>query len=93
MIVVSDSGPLISLMKAVKLDLLRELYGEIRIPEAVYAELTGNARYSQEAELIRSCSFVQVVAVGERKAVDILRRASGLDLGESEAIVYADDNK
>lgn len=59
MIVVSDSGPLISLMKAVKLDLLRELYGEIRIPEAVYAELTGNARYSQEAELIRSCSFVQ----------------------------------
>lgn len=93
MIVVSDSGPLISLMKAAKLDLLRELYGEVRIPEAVYAGLTGNARYAEEAELIRSCSFVQVVAVGERKAVDILRRASGLDLGESEAIVYADDNK
>lgn len=93
MIVVSDSGPLISLMKAAKLDLLRELYGEIRIPEAVYAELTGNTRYAKEAELIRSCSFVQVVAVGERKAVDILRRASGLDLGESEAIVYADDMK
>ena len=93
MIVVSDSGPLISLMKAAKLDLLRELYGEIRIPEAVYAELTGNTRYAKEAERIRSCSFVQVVAVGERKAVDILRRASGLDLGESEAIVYADDMK
>lgn len=46
MIVVSDSGPLISLIKAAKLDLLRELYGEVRIPEAVYAELTGNARYS-----------------------------------------------
>jgi len=93
MIVVSDSGPLISLMKAAKLDLLRELYGEVRIPEAVYAELTGNTRYAKEAERIRSCSFVQVVAVGERKAVDILRRASGLDLGESEAIVYADDMK
>ena len=93
MIVVSDSGPLISLMKAARLDLLRDLYGEIRIPEAVYAELTGNERYSEEAELIRSCSFVRVVAVRERKAVDILRRASGLDLGESEAIVYADDVK
>ncbi len=93
MIVVSDSGPLISLMKAAKLDLLRELYGEIRIPEAVYAELTGNVRYAEEAKLIRSSSFVQLVAVGERKAVDILRRASGLDLGESEAIVYADDMK
>ena len=93
MIVVSDSGPLISLMKAARLDLLRDLYGEIRIPEAVYAELTGNERYAEEAELIRSCSFVRVVAVRERKAVDILRRASGLDLGESEAIVYADDVK
>ncbi len=93
MIVVSDSGPLISLMKAAKLDLLRELYGEVRIPEAVYAELTGNAQYAEEAELVRSSSYVQVVAVGERKAVDILRRASGLDLGESEAIVYADDIK
>lgn len=28
MIVVSDSGPLISLMKAAQLDLLRVLYGE-----------------------------------------------------------------
>ena len=93
MIVVSDSGPLISLMKAAKLDLLRVLYGEILIPQAVYAELTSNARYAEEAELVCSCSFVRVVAVQERKAVDILRRASGLDLGESEAIVYADDNK
>ena len=93
MIVVSDSGPLISLMKANRLNLLRDLYGEIRIPEAVYAELTGNERYAEEAELIRSCSFVRVVVVRERKAVDILRRASGLDLGESEAIVYADDIK
>ena len=31
MIVVSDSRPLISLMKAARLDLLRDLYGEIRI--------------------------------------------------------------
>ena len=28
----------------------------------------------------------------EHKTVDVLRRASGLDLGESEAIIYADDN-
>ena len=87
MIVVSDSGPLISLMKAARLDLLRDLYGEIRIPEAVYTELTGNPRYAEEAEEIRTCSFVQVVAVKERRAVDDLRRSSGLDLGESEAIL------
>ena len=93
MIVVSDSGPLISLMKAARLDLLRDLYGEIRIPEAVYTKLTDNPRYAEEAEEIRACPFVQVVAVKERRAVDDLRRSSGLDLGESEAIVYADDIK
>jgi len=93
MIVVSDSGPLISLMKAAQLDLLHSLYGEVLIPEAVYSELTTNERYSEEAEEIKSSPFIRVVSVGERKAVDILRRATGLDLGESEAIVYADDNK
>ena len=28
----------------------------------------------------------------DRKTVSVLQRATGLDLGESEAIVYADDN-
>ena len=42
MIVVSDSGPLISLMKAGQLNLLHNLYDEILIPEAVYSELTGS---------------------------------------------------
>ena len=93
MIVVSDSGPLISLMKAEQLELLHSLYGEVFIPEAVFSELTTNERYIDEAEEIKASSFIQIVSVGERKAVDVLRRATGLDLGESEAIVYADDNK
>ncbi len=93
MIVVSDSGPLISLMKAGQLNLLHNLYDEILIPEAVYSELTTNTKYSDEAEEVKNCSFIRVVSVSERKAVDILRRATGLDLGESEAIVFADDNK
>lgn len=93
MIVVSDLEPLISLMKAVQLNLLYRLYSEVLIPEAVYSELTANARYCEEAEEIKNSSFIRVVSVGERKAVDVLRRATGLDLGESEAIVYADDHK
>ena len=35
MIVISDTGPLISLMKAGQLKLLRSLYQEVLIPEAV----------------------------------------------------------
>ncbi len=93
MIVISDSTPLISLMKAVRLDILESLFGEVFIPEAVFSELTVNPKYTAEAELISNSSFIRVVSVKEKKAVDILRRTSGLDLGESEAIVYADDNK
>lgn len=93
MIVVSDTTPLISLMKAGQLNVLEPLFQEVLIPEAVYSELTTNPKFPKEAELIQSSAFIRVVSVKEQKAVDILQRSSGLDLGESEAIVYADDVK
>ena len=93
MIIISDSGPLISLMKAERLNLLQSLYGEVLIPEAVFSEVTTNPKYEDEAKQIRSSAFIRVVSVEDRKAVSLLQRAAGLDLGESEAIVYADDNK
>ena len=40
MIVVSDTTPLISLLKINQLDLLEKLFGEVLIPEAVFNELT-----------------------------------------------------
>ena len=91
MIVVSDSTPLITLMKAARLNVLHELFGEIIIPEAVHRELTVNPSYSDEAEQINSSEFIRVVSVEDRKTVSILQRAAGLDLGESEAIAYADN--
>jgi predicted nucleic acid-binding protein len=36
MIVVSDTTPLISLMKASQLKILKELFGEVLIPDAVF---------------------------------------------------------
>ena len=93
MIVVSDSTPMISLLKAEQLNVLEKLYGCILIPEAVFRELTGNSKYADEAEQIARSQLIQVVRVNERKAVDVLQRVSGLDLGESEAIIYADENK
>ena len=93
MIVVSDSGPLISLMKGGQLEVLHSLYEEVLIPEAVFSELTTNPRYEDEAEKIKTCAFVRVVKVEDRKAVSLLQRATGLDLGESEAIVFADNNE
>ena len=92
MIVVSDSTPLITLMKATQLQVLHELFGEIIIPEAAYDELTVNEKYIEEAQLINSSAFIRVISVDDRKSVSLLQRAGGLDLGESEAIIYAENN-
>ena len=93
MIFVSDTTPLISLMKVSKLGLLEPLFQEVLIPVSVYAELTTNPNFEDEARQIKDCPFIKVVTVKEHKAVDVLQRSAGLDLGESEAIVYADDIK
>ena len=45
MIVVSDTTPIISLMKAGKLELLHKLFGVVYIPEAVYRELTDTKHF------------------------------------------------
>ena len=93
MIVISDSTPLITLMKAAKLNILQGLFGEVRIPAAVFTELTSNKAFREEAELIENSDFIRVVRVENDERVAFLQRATGLDRGESEAIVYADEVK
>ena len=41
MIVVSNTSPIINLAAVGQLDLLRQLYGQIVIPQAVYVEIVG----------------------------------------------------
>ncbi len=92
MIVVSDTTPLITLIKAGQLNVLHKLFGEILIPAAVHKELTANENYFEEAEQINKSDFIRVVFVEDRKTVSIIQRAAGLDVGESEAILYAENN-
>ena len=79
MIVVSDSTPLITLMKAEKLYILQRLFGEVLIPETVFSELTSNESYPDEAELITENDYIKVVKVENTDLVSILQRATGLD--------------
>lgn len=88
---VADSTPLITLLKAERLDVLHGLFGDVLIPEAVLLEVTSNDSFENEARIVRSSDFVRVVRVSDRNAVRLLQRATGLDRGESEAIVYADE--
>ena len=58
MIVISDTTPIISLLKANHLELLEKLYGNVLIPEAVYQELISNPAYEKEAEIVKMAKFL-----------------------------------
>lgn len=92
MTVISDTTPIISLLKINRIELLRELFGDVLIPESVFFELTANPVFQEEIEIIKNCSFIKHVAVDNQLAVTEIRYSTGLDLGESEAIVFARDN-
>ena len=79
MIVVSDTSPVTSLIHIGRLSLLRDLYGEVLVPEAVHREL---GRTHPDLP-----SFLEVRQAQDREAVR--RLESYLDLGEAEAIVVA----
>lgn len=93
MIVVSDTTPLISLLKIDRIDLLEKLFGKVLIPEKVFDELSADKRFRVEAEKIRAKAFIEVKKVNNQEATSVLRRATGLDQGESEAIVLTDEEK
>ncbi|MCM1124908.1 MAG: DUF3368 domain-containing protein [Lachnospiraceae bacterium] len=91
MIVVSDTTPIISLIKAGQLELLQKLFDVVYIPQAVYLELTENETFSEEIRIVQECEFLYVKEVDNEKSVTILRNFTGLDAGESEAIILADE--
>ncbi|MCD8018901.1 MAG: DUF3368 domain-containing protein [Clostridiales bacterium] len=93
MIIVSDSTPIISLLKIHHLDLLYHLFGEIWIPRAVYQELTFNKKFRQEAEQIINSEYIKKVTVEDARFVNRFRQKNGLDIGESEAIILSDEYK
>lgn len=93
MIVVSDTTPLISLLKIGRLELLENLFGYVLIPQAVYRELTVDERFKLEAEQIKDKKYIEVCTASDENSVSILKRATGLDQGESEAIVLTDEVK
>lgn len=91
MIVVSDTTPLISLLKIERIGLLEKLFGQVLIPQAVFDELTADEHFKFEADQIRRKQFIKVKAVKNPESASILKRATGLDQGESEAIILTDE--
>lgn len=80
MIVVSDTTPLISLLKINRIDLMEKLFGAVMIPTAVFDELTADKRFQLEANQITQTKFIVVKPVTTESA-SVLKRATGLDQG------------
>ncbi len=60
LVIVADSGPLISLSRIQRLDLLRQLYGEILVPPAVWHEVTVINAKAPGAETVRTANWIQI---------------------------------
>lgn len=89
MIVVSDTSPLLNLIRIGHLGLLRALYHEVTLPPAVHDELVATLEGSSLADVTRSASWLRVIEPVDRRRVAEL--AAELDAGESEAIVIAQE--
>ena len=85
--IVSNSSPLITLARIGRLDILRQLYNEIVIPEAVWHEVVVEGAEHPGAEAVRSAPWIVRQAVANRPLVQALRQE--LDAGEAEAIALA----
>jgi len=87
MIVVSNTSPIINLAVIGQLDLLRQLYGKVVVPQAVHDEIVIEGVGQAGAEEVEKLGWIKVEPVTNRPMVTSL--ASDLDIGEAEAIVLA----
>ncbi|MEM9687328.1 MAG: hypothetical protein AAF934_10465 [Bacteroidota bacterium] len=86
--VVSNTTPIISLLKLSILDILKDLYVQISIPSAVYQEIEMGKHkgYYQDLSQI---DWINIVDIQNKQAVKYFL---DLDAGEAEAIVLATEN-
>jgi predicted nucleic acid-binding protein len=83
--IISNTTPLISLLKIGQLDLLREIYKNIIIPEAVFAEI----EKGKDKPFYADITQLDWMSVQEIKDKKILSYFFDLDAGEAEVIILA----
>ena len=85
--VVCNSSPLIHLARIGELELLRDLFEEVLVPEAVYRECVIEGRERDDARKIQRASWIRIAGI---KNIELKKALNtSLDEGESEAIVLA----
>jgi predicted nucleic acid-binding protein len=86
--VVSNTTPLISFLKIGKLEILRDLYGEILVPQAVFNEIEAGKTKEFYTDISQT-GWIRIEKIKDRRALTYFL---DLDSGEAEAIVLAVEN-
>ena len=81
--IVSNTTPIISLLKLNRLDLLQKLYSQIYIPTAVYKEIEAGKTKGYYKDLFK-IDWINIYKIQDEQAVKYFL---DLDAGEAEAIV------
>ena len=85
--VVSNTTPIISLLKVGKLEILKELYQELFIPYEVYLEIEAGKNKEYYTDLTK-VEWIRIVKIQSKKSLLFFL---DLDKGEAEAIVLANE--
>src|SRR5687767_5806272 len=91
MIVVSNSSPITNLAVIGRLELLRQLYSTIHIPDAVYDEIVVRGAGKPGSTEVQTEAWFKRQPVTNSALVALLR--SDLDDGEAEAVALASEVK
>lgn len=83
--VVCDSTVLIGLSKIGKIELLKEVYKEVYIPEAVFTEIVGKGKEKPGVKEVEDAKWIHKKAVKDKLTIEIL--AAEMGRGEAEVLV------
>jgi predicted nucleic acid-binding protein len=86
-IVLSDSGPIIALCKINHLDILREFFRKIIIPQAVWTEVVERGGGRPGSKEVQEANWIEVKKVKNIIGIEALKHEIGM--GESETIVLS----
>ncbi len=89
MIIIADSTPLIALSRVNRLELLRDVFGEITVPDAVWEELTQRGDSRPGAMELPAATWIIRRSVTCTDLVQALTLSLGQ--GEAEAIALAQE--
>lgn len=85
--VVSNSTPLIALSQISRLNIIKELFGTIIIPDAVFIEVAADKKGRAGKDEVSIAKWIRTMKVSNPLAADFL--SVNLDPGEAEAITLS----